>query len=31
MGILFLETTMGYNLDTQSNNTECEFAEAILM
>ncbi|XP_022176867.1 cytochrome P450 4C1-like [Myzus persicae] len=22
-------TTMGYNLDTQSNNNECEFAEAL--
>eukprot|EP00102_Acyrthosiphon_pisum_P012638 XP_008181891.1 PREDICTED: cytochrome P450 4V2-like [Acyrthosiphon pisum] len=25
------QTTMGYNLDTQSNNKECEFGEAIVM
>ncbi|CAI6359143.1 unnamed protein product [Macrosiphum euphorbiae] len=24
------QTTMGYNLDTQSNNKECEFGEAII-
>ncbi|XP_022175938.1 cytochrome P450 4C1-like [Myzus persicae] len=24
------QTTMGYNLDTQSNNKECEFGEAIV-
>jgi cytochrome P450 family 4 len=25
------QTTMGYNLDTQSNNKECEFGEAIVI
>ncbi|XP_022175937.1 cytochrome P450 4C1-like [Myzus persicae] len=25
------ETTMGYNLDTQSNNKQCEFGEAIVI
>lgn len=28
--LLFIENAMGYNLDTQSNNKECEFGEAIL-
>ncbi|KAL4123114.1 hypothetical protein QTP88_015344 [Uroleucon formosanum] len=30
-GILFLETTMGYNLDTQSNKKDREFGEAIVI
>jgi len=30
IGILFLETTMGYNLDTLSNPKESEFAEAFI-
>lgn len=30
MDILFIETTLGYNIDTQSSNKECKFGEAIV-